>query len=122
MIKDIVNRDLISLTNCESEPIHIPGSIQPHGFVLVLSRKDFKIVFCSANTESFIGTGPDELLDKVLGEAFPDAIVAFEKYINEFIPGTTYPHVFEAAGVSYNTTVSETEDYYLLELEPFPDG
>jgi len=31
-IKDIINRDLVTLTNCDQEPIHIPGKIQPHGF------------------------------------------------------------------------------------------
>ena len=24
-------RDTVDLTNCDVEPIHIPGSIQPHG-------------------------------------------------------------------------------------------
>lgn len=38
-IKDIVNRDLVTLTNCEHEPIHIPGSIQPHGFLIPIFLK-----------------------------------------------------------------------------------
>jgi light-regulated signal transduction histidine kinase (bacteriophytochrome) len=29
------------LTNCDREPIHIPGSIQPHGVVLVLDQATF---------------------------------------------------------------------------------
>jgi light-regulated signal transduction histidine kinase (bacteriophytochrome) len=44
-IKDIVNRDLVNLTNCEHEPIHIPGSIQPHGFLLGLKTGDLSIDF-----------------------------------------------------------------------------
>ena len=27
------------LTTCDREPIHIPGSIQPHGVLLVLDRQ-----------------------------------------------------------------------------------
>ncbi|MGN6725364.1 MAG: hypothetical protein ACTHLZ_05570, partial [Tepidisphaeraceae bacterium] len=29
----------IDLTNCDREPIHIPGSIQPHGALLVLNTQ-----------------------------------------------------------------------------------
>ena len=31
------------LTTCDREPIHIPGSIQPHGVLLVVDREDFSI-------------------------------------------------------------------------------
>jgi hypothetical protein len=30
----------VDLTNCEREPIHIPGSIQPHGVLLVLKEPE----------------------------------------------------------------------------------
>ena len=43
IIKDIVNRDTIIPNNCEHEPIHIPGSIQPHGFLLGIRESDRKI-------------------------------------------------------------------------------
>lgn len=63
-IKDIVNRDIVNLENCESEPIHIPGSIQPHGFMLALRPADHTIVFCSGNVSAFIGVTHEQLLDK----------------------------------------------------------
>ena len=28
-------RSAVDLTTCDREPIHIPGSIQPHGYLLV---------------------------------------------------------------------------------------
>ena len=28
----------IDLSNCDREPIHVPGSIQPHGALLVLNE------------------------------------------------------------------------------------
>lgn len=34
--RDIVNRDIVNLENCEDEAIHIPGLIQPHGFLIAL--------------------------------------------------------------------------------------
>ena len=32
------------LTNCEREQIHIPGSIQPHGALLVLEPATLRVV------------------------------------------------------------------------------
>lgn len=32
----------VDLTNCEQEPIHLPGSIQPHGVLLVLKEADLQ--------------------------------------------------------------------------------
>jgi chemotaxis family two-component system sensor kinase Cph1 len=58
-ITDIVNRDVVNLTNCESEPIHIPGTIQPHGFLLGLKTENHIIDFCSANSKNFIGLPPE---------------------------------------------------------------
>ncbi|KQO12442.1 hypothetical protein [Paenibacillus sp. Leaf72] len=37
--EDCVTQDSIDLTNCDKEPIHIPGYIQPHG-VLLAARMD----------------------------------------------------------------------------------
>ena len=32
--------ETFDLTNCDREPIHIPGSIQPHGCLLACERLD----------------------------------------------------------------------------------
>ncbi|MDX2230475.1 MAG: ATP-binding protein [Leptolyngbyaceae cyanobacterium bins.349] len=57
---------LVNLTNCDREPIHIPGSIQPHGILLVLSEPDFLIERISVNTEDLIGITATELLGQPL--------------------------------------------------------
>ncbi len=31
------------LTNCDREPIHVPGTIQPHGILLVVDPVDLMI-------------------------------------------------------------------------------
>ena len=40
----------IDLTNCDREPIHIPGLIQPYGFLLCLDSQSRRVVQASANT------------------------------------------------------------------------
>ena len=44
----------VDLTNCDREPIHIPGSIQPFGFMLILSQ-EFVVLGASENVGQFIG-------------------------------------------------------------------
>ncbi len=44
-----------NLSNCEREQIHLAGSIQPHGALLVLSEADHLIVQASANAGAFLG-------------------------------------------------------------------
>ncbi|MET0394356.1 MAG: GAF domain-containing protein, partial [Chitinophagaceae bacterium] len=60
----ITNTDL---TNCDREPIHIPGHIQPHGFLLALDPGSLAIEKVSANTELFSGKNAAALLGQPLG-------------------------------------------------------
>ncbi|PJJ52939.1 ATP-binding protein [Hymenobacter chitinivorans] len=63
----------ITLTNCDREPIHIPGSVQPYGFLLCLQPETRRVVHASENTLALIGVPAENLighgLDKVLGAA-----------------------------------------------------
>ncbi len=47
------------LSNCEQEQIHLAGSIQPHGALLVLREPSHTIVQASANAASFLGLTHD---------------------------------------------------------------
>jgi len=62
------------LTTCDREPIHVPGSIQPHGVLLALSQPDFLVVQASRNAPAMlglegspIGRGVEDLLGPALG-------------------------------------------------------
>ena len=49
----------VDLSNCELEQIHLAGSIQPHGALLVVREREHIIVQASANAASFLGVhGP----------------------------------------------------------------
>ena len=43
------------LSNCEREQIHLAGSIQPHGALLVVREPDQAVVQASANAAAFLG-------------------------------------------------------------------
>ncbi|OWL96950.1 hypothetical protein CBQ26_07950 [Deinococcus indicus] len=51
----------VDLTNCDREPIHIPGAAQPHGVMLVL--RDDQAVQVSGNTAQHFGLEVAEVLD-----------------------------------------------------------
>ncbi len=49
----------IDLTDCEHEPITIPGSIQPHGVLLVLRGTGLTVIQASANLPLFLDVAPE---------------------------------------------------------------
>ncbi|WP_140884289.1 bifunctional diguanylate cyclase/phosphodiesterase [Muricoccus nepalensis] len=56
------------LTTCDREPIHTPGSIQPHGAMIVLDARDLRVTHISANL-------PTRLLGRPAPEALDNSIV-----------------------------------------------
>jgi two-component system, chemotaxis family, sensor kinase Cph1 len=59
------------LSNCEREQIHLAGSIQPHGVVLLLREPDQIVVQASENAASFLGLQHDIIgrrLDAIEGD------------------------------------------------------
>lgn len=56
----------VDLTNCDREPIHIPGFIQPHGVLLVLDASTLEMIQVSKNTQEWLGRSPQDLLGQPL--------------------------------------------------------
>lgn len=52
------------LSNCDREPIHIPGSIQPHGVLIVLDPADFRVLQVSENLAEAFGVSVQDALDR----------------------------------------------------------
>ena len=49
----------IDLTACDREPIHIPGSIQPHGILLAIRLSDRTLAYASANIADTFRLDPE---------------------------------------------------------------
>ena len=54
------------LSNCERELIHLAGSVQPHGALLVLREGDLVVVQASSNCASVLSRAADKLLGQPL--------------------------------------------------------
>lgn len=121
-IKEIVNRDLVTLTNCEHEPIHIPGSIQPHGFLLGITL-DWKVDFCTDNIGLFL----DLAYDKLLGQKFEEIFgMQAQKSLHDYLYNTkvqlVFPLEIELIGKPFQITIHKSGSIHVLEAEPLTTG
>ena len=121
-IKDIVNRDIVTLTNCEHEPIHIPGKIQPHGFLIGLTS-DWKIDYCTDNISSFISVSHTEALGKYLIDVFGSkAEKQILEYINDDKIQDVFPLEIDLLGKLFQISIHKSFDIYVLEAETLFSG
>jgi light-regulated signal transduction histidine kinase (bacteriophytochrome) len=122
----------LDLSICDREPIHIPGSIQPHGFLLALDPATLTVRECSENTAGFLQTE----LSAVFGSRLPDILGAAngEQLDDQLAPGKllnsprllvslrlrpTDPHAWEV--VAHRTDAEpgrESAERILVEFEP----
>ena len=113
------------LTSCDREAIHLPGSIQPHGLLLVIETPSLRIVQAAGDTRAVVGAELDELLGAVfqetpVGRALrPGDRESFLTYATREA-GIRKPHhllSFEFNGETVEGTVHAAEGVILLELE-----
>ncbi|MBB3225479.1 PAS domain S-box-containing protein [Luteibacter sp. Sphag1AF] len=113
-------RDLPDLTACDREPIHIPGSIQPHGVLLVVDATSHAILQASENAPDILGLPLEQLLEAPLHEVlhFPD-----DTHVHEEPPfhspwmAVTLPHAIPG-GASMWACVHVYDTRWMIEIEP----
>ncbi len=116
----------IDLTACEREPIHIPGSIQPHGILLALRLPDLTLAYASANIAEIFGLDPADALEQPLAEVLPLLSREFEAQLADPPPvGTTrYLRTItiptRAGERRYEAAMSRSGACAVLELEEPP--
>jgi PAS domain S-box-containing protein len=120
--KDLLFSHPVDLTNCDREPIQIPGSIQPHGLLFVLQEPQLKILQVSYNTWEILGIHPQKMLGKNL-KAFLDSqiIKQLKKKLGEGL-ATINPLKLsintKKGEVFFDGILHRSEGVIILELEP----
>jgi chemotaxis family two-component system sensor kinase Cph1 len=65
------------LSTCDREPIHIPGSIQPHGVLLVVDRERLLVEQVAGNALQLLGIANADLPGRALGTLVDSEAEAF---------------------------------------------
>lgn len=117
-IKDIINRDLVTLTNCDQEPIHIPGKIQPHGFLIGLTE-DWTIDYCTDNISAYIAVSHMQALGKKFETVFGGkAQQQILNYIDSDTVQDVFPLEIELLEKKFQATIHKSGDIWVVEAEP----
>ncbi|HEX8325237.1 MAG TPA: ATP-binding protein [Tepidisphaeraceae bacterium] len=115
------------LTNCDREPIHIPGSVQPHGVLLVLDAAR-RVVQASRSISVHLGVQADEVIGRPLTDLIaPDDAGDVARQLDDG-PRQRHPVYLRSIhgrsnGRLFDAIAHRAGEYVLLELEPAdPDG
>ncbi|WP_336517896.1 ATP-binding protein [Pollutibacter soli] len=117
-IKDIVNRSIVNLTNCEQEPIHIPGTIQEHGFLLALKTDEQIVEFCSGNLEKFTGITYSQALGKRFSELFGEpSSVSLSDFLTKHLKSAELWELYYNEQF-FSCNIHQFNGYIFLEAQP----
>ncbi|TXK29669.1 GAF domain-containing protein [Pontibacter qinzhouensis] len=109
----------VDLSNCDTEPIHLIGRIQPHGFMIVLNLANFVVEQVSQNIASFIeGVYVEDLISHTLEK------ICFESeypVLHAQLQASTVlnPQLMTIKGNQYFGFLQEAQGKLILECEPY---
>ncbi|HZB61211.1 MAG TPA: ATP-binding protein [Microvirga sp.] len=118
----------LDLTACDQEPIHIPGSIQPHGILLAIRLSDGIMTYASANAAAILGLDSASVLGRPFRAVLPDLVQGFEAELTAAQPAGSARHIrtLEVATATgprlYDAVISRSGDHAVLELEEASSG
>ena len=114
--------DRVDLTNCDREPIHIPGAVQPHGALLALRQADLSVVQVSRSARALLGTGPESLIGRPIDQVLTAADVAPLRRAAADGSLSAKPlyllTVHTPSGTSFDAIAHSHDGLVVLELEP----
>jgi two-component system, chemotaxis family, sensor kinase Cph1 len=106
----------LGLTDCDREPIHIPGAIQPHGVLLVLEEQTFTVMQVSENVEAHLGLAPRQVLNRPLAELVEPA--ASDDIRAALLDERWNPLPVSVCGKPFHAIVHRAAGASFVELEP----
>ncbi|HEX2593874.1 MAG TPA: histidine kinase, partial [Rhizomicrobium sp.] len=114
----------VDLTNCDREPIHLLGNVQPFGFLLGVSR-EWIIIHASQNVEAFIGTPVGALLGQPLSAALSEKAIHDIRGRLQLLSGPdAVERLFRipliVGGAPFDLAVHTTRQAIFIEAEPSP--
>ena len=120
---------VLDITNCDKEPIHIPGAVQSHGFLIAINRQSGLISYLSQNVQSITGIDAKNFLQKdpaiLADEVHLESLEArfFLMTLGEKLrKGGTFdylnPILIQIKAITYNLIYHLSGDELIVEIEP----
>ncbi|MDX5437126.1 MAG: hypothetical protein LPK03_08025, partial [Pontibacter sp.] len=107
----------VDLSNCDKEPIHIIGRIQPHGFMIILDQKTLQIEQVSSNLSAFLEVKPEEMLGQSLeGLCSGEGYLLLERQLRNSVQ--LNPKLLLMQGKLFFGFIHESSGKLVLECEP----
>jgi chemotaxis family two-component system sensor kinase Cph1 len=105
------------LNDCEREPIHIPGSIQPHGMMLVAHRKGLRVHQVAGAIETRLGAAQwqHQDLSMMIGEALREKVALL---VQSGRHGGFMGQIETTAGEKFDVSAYLSALDVVVELEP----
>jgi chemotaxis family two-component system sensor kinase Cph1 len=115
--------DAADLAACDREPIHIPGSIQPHGVLLALDPNTLRVVQVAGDTERLLNISQHDLLHQEAAASLGSneverlrAMVSGRAPLPR--PMFAFDTVMKRDGRNLDVIVHVSEGIIVIELEP----
>ncbi len=120
--QEIITAKNVDLSNCDREPINVPGSIQSHGLLFILQEPEFEVLQVSNNVQELINYYPEDLLGKpllnLLGTEQLDCIKQCLDGDFEYVNPLKISILVEEKNLFFDGIVHHIQEKVCLELEP----
>src|SRR5262245_4273997 len=112
----------VDLSNCDREPIHIPGSVQPFGFLLAL-LPDFTICIASENVPTFLGLEHSQVILHPITDVLSDAAAKTIRARVDYLAGPDavermFGLQLQDGGTRFDVAIHFSGVYLVIEAEP----
>jgi light-regulated signal transduction histidine kinase (bacteriophytochrome) len=115
------------LTNCDREPIHIPGAILPHGAMLVMDADTLDILQVAGDVTGLLGATQDALLGHSAAVIFRPQQIESLRTMSATFPLLKPRHLLDpqmrvASDQPLDASLHRSGDALILEFEAADDG
>lgn len=112
----------VDLTSCDAEPIHIPGAIQPFGFLLSVNA-DWLVVRASENVQDFLGVDHQEVCGRPVETHLSQTLVHDIRSRLQVAGGAgiverLFGQRLAPGGARFDIAVHQSGSEVILEFEP----
>ena len=109
-----------ALSQCDREPIHLLGGVQPHGALLAFDEPALVLRVVSANTGALLGRPPAALLGHPLAALLtPTSLALVTQALAQPLSGSLR---IEVDGRLFNALPHRVDGLVVLDLEPITDS